>query len=360
MSTKNLSNNRDFKTIQSKFITREYVKGDKDSILNLFKTTFQTVKKGKHWDWQFNENQQGASWITLAFDNSKTIAQYCIFRQHLNYMGNEIVAGQSCDTMVHPEYRRNGLFTKLAQRNYRYAENSKLQAVIGFPGRSSYPGFMKKLKWNNIASMTSFDYRIGLKRQFGPFVDKIYKILLFIFLHIKLKYNISKVTHKFRIKRYEIIPERLESLLKEHRDHEVLSVWKNIKYLKWRYQNHPVNHYTFFISSFGKSDKTLIVCRKVGNNIAICEFIYKDRNLLENTIALQSIVQYYVRRGKQNIKFFGHDRGFFNAVFKNAGFKSELAGDFVFGGRVFNNNSLSNNFNLATNWTIMYGDTDTI
>ena len=360
MIVKNVLNQNDLKTYVSQFIIRENVKDDKISILKLFKTTFGQTKKESQWDWQFNKNEQGESWITLAFDNSKLVGQYCMFRQHLNYMGNEIVAGQSCDTMVHPDYRKQGLFTKLAKRNYRYAKDNEVKAVIGFPGRDSYPGFMKKLQWYNIASMTSFDYRIGLKRQFGSFVDKIYKIILLGIMRLRLKYYISKASARFIIKRYKKIPNELNSLLKDHRNHEVLSIWKDIGYLKWRYQNHPEHDYTFFISTFGKNAKTLIVCREIENNIAICEFIYRERNLIENAIALQSVVRYYTKKGKQNIKFFGHDRGFFNSVFKNSGFQSELAGDFIFGGKVFDDDLLFNKFSVATNWTIMYGDTDSI
>ena len=56
MSLKDLKNNSDSKKNQKEFKIREYVNGDKESILKLFKTTFGMTKNCKHWNWQFLEN----------------------------------------------------------------------------------------------------------------------------------------------------------------------------------------------------------------------------------------------------------------------------------------------------------------
>jgi hypothetical protein len=348
------------KKINNQCKIREYEKGDEKSILELFKITFGTKRYEKQWDWQFNQNPQGKSWITLALNNTKVIAQYCMFRQHLNYMGKEIVAGQSCDTMVHPEFRRNGIFVKLAKRNYRYAESNNIQSVIGFPGRRAYPGLMKKLKWNNIANMTYYNFRIGIKKKFGRFFDRIYKFLLTNFIHFKINCNKGRIQKNIAVYKNSKIPGTIQKLLKEHRDHEVLSIWKDREYLKWRYQEHPLNNYTYFIAQSKNDIETLVICREIKDTIAICEFIYKERNITENAIALQIIVQYYIEKGKENIIFFAHDRGFIDTVFKNAGFKGVIAPDFIFGGRVFKNGSFNNKFCIPTNWTVMYGDCDSI
>jgi hypothetical protein len=275
-------------------------------------------------------------------------------------MGYELVAGQSCDTMVDREYRKLGIFTDLATRNYEYAENYGLKAVIGFPGRLSYPGFMKKLGWNNIATMKSYYLRAGVKRQLGGFIDIVYKYILLANLRIKNIIFNYKSQKYHKIMKIDQIPDGIDELLKDYREHEVLSIWKDESYLKWRYKAHPLNQYSYFISTIGDQIKTLIICREMVHDVAICEFIHKDGNILENTIVLQTLVRYYIEKGYQNIQYYGHDRGFFENVFSRAGFKSELASEFIFCGRTFTKDKFSEKFCMASNWTISYGDADTI
>ena len=54
----------------------------------------------------------------------------------------------SCDTMIDPQYRRQGLFVQLARRLYEQLEaRHDIHLVWGFPNRRSLPGFVNRLGW---------------------------------------------------------------------------------------------------------------------------------------------------------------------------------------------------------------------
>lgn len=78
----------------------------------------------------------------LAMDNSNPAAFYGVFRHDITF----IRACQSADTMTDPDYRGEGLFTKLARMTYLEAQKQGIQLIFGFPNENSYPGFIK-LGW---------------------------------------------------------------------------------------------------------------------------------------------------------------------------------------------------------------------
>lgn len=81
-------------------------------------------------------------------DAGKAVAYYGIFICDVLIGGSVYVAGQSGDTMTHPDHQGKGLFTLLAQRTYERAKKVGVSFVFGIPNGNSYPGFKRKLGWN--------------------------------------------------------------------------------------------------------------------------------------------------------------------------------------------------------------------
>jgi hypothetical protein len=58
---------------------------------------------------------------------------------------NKLQGYLSMTTMVHPNFRKYGLFVELA--NMAYGQANKNSFVYGFPNANSLPGFKKRLEW---------------------------------------------------------------------------------------------------------------------------------------------------------------------------------------------------------------------
>ena len=169
-----------------KQIIVEYLNGDQGGIVNLHNNVFKSNLNVSRWNWQFLKHPRGSSWITISKNGAEIVGQYCIMRHHLNFLGQEIVAGQSCDTMVREDQRGKKLFTKLANRNFEFASMNGVKAVFGFPNESSFPGFMRNLDWVKIFNLSSYKYRLGFDKVFGVIIDRIVKNMLFMEFKIKL------------------------------------------------------------------------------------------------------------------------------------------------------------------------------
>ena len=340
-------------------IIRKYQSGDELGILKLFEDAFGMHRSLDCWKWQFNKNTQGKSWIMLADAKNEIVGQYAMRRNNINFMGYSIIAGQSCDTMVRADQRKKNLFTQLAKENYADAIKKGLKVVFGFPNRASYPGFMRKLWWYKICNLKCYYYRIGLKRVLGEKTDRVVK--RFFTFPNRIKFLIEKrlLNNNMEITISNKISASVENLLKEVLNYEVLSVWKDLDYMKWRYENHPDYSYDFHIINIGGRPEGLAVCRNCGETIAICELIHRTKNLRQSVLLLRHLLKYYSNSLAQKVEFSGYDDGFFDAVFASSGFNT-YPSNLIFGAQAFNDERLEKMLMIPQNWTISIGDTDVI
>jgi hypothetical protein len=345
-------------------LMREYIAGDEIRIIKLLKDTIGVDRKIAQLRWQFLDNVNGEGWITLAESNNEIIGQYCMMQIPLNFLGHKLLTGQSCDTMVRPDHQGRGWFVKLAKRNYEYAVRRGIEAVFGMPGRNSYPGFMRSLGWAKIVELKYFFYRLefqklkNLKRfALGQVLRWFFSIMNLLFLKIdNLRYG-----EHVDIMVSSVLPDNLSSMLLEINNYEVISFWKDLDYLKWRYERHPVFQYRFHILSVHGKPESLIVSKDCGESIAICELLSRVKNATQAVTLLHHVLAYYYRQSSASrVEFYGYDSGFFETVFRACCFKMQPRSDIVFGGRVFNDSRLSTMFYLPHNWNISYGDCDFI
>jgi hypothetical protein len=81
-------------------LIRQYKLGDELKILKLHNEVFDTNRTLGHWGWQFRNHIQGHGWITLAEVRNEIVGHYCLFQNHLNFMGQESIVGQGCDRII--------------------------------------------------------------------------------------------------------------------------------------------------------------------------------------------------------------------------------------------------------------------
>ncbi len=338
---------------------RKYQSGDELGILKLFEDVFGIHRSPDRWNWQFERGTQGKSWIMLAETEGEVVGQFAMRRNNINFMGRNITAGQSCDTMVRADRRGKDLFIKLAKANYANAIDDGLKMAFSFPNRFSYPGYMQKLERHKICRLTSYYYRIGLKRVFGERVDRVLRRVLAFPNRIKLIIERKLLNRDMSITVSSEITDHLKNLLEEILNYEVLSIWKDLDYMKWRYENHPDYSYDFHIINTGGQPEGLAVCRNFGETITICELLHRTKNVRQSVLLVRHLLQYYSSSFAQKVEFSGYDDGFFDAVFALSGFNT-YPSNFIFTAQAFNDERLEKMLMIPGNWTITIGDTDVI
>ncbi|HNT42944.1 MAG TPA: GNAT family N-acetyltransferase [Syntrophorhabdaceae bacterium] len=346
--------------MQQDLSIRRYAVGDEPGILKLFAEVFGRNRTAGEWYWQYNDNPWGGGWPVVGVTGNEIVAHYGVARGDLCLRGRRIEAGQSGDAMVRSGMRRNGYCARLMDYCYQLTAADGLKATYGVPNRLSYPGLVRYSGWCKIVNLSYFFFRIGFGKLWGSGPDRVFKCLGGVSSALRMRARRLRHRGDFEISVSSSLPDGLEDLLRNKRTYEVLALWKDPQYLRWRYESHPDVTYLFHTVRTGGIPRALLITRDCGNAIAICDLIHRDNDEVPSLLLLDHIVNYYARSSAQKIEFYGHDAGFFRFVFTSCGFRSIPFSPLVFGGRVFSDPDLDKVFLLPDSWNIAYGDTDVI
>lgn len=141
------------------WILRKYEEGDEKKIVKLMKSINGSWHSLDYWYWKYRDNCAGffndLLWVAEA--NGEIVGQYTIIPVYMKVGKTEILGSQSVDTIIHQDYRRQGIFEETARRTYDSAKKHNIAITYGFTNIGpSYEGFIKKLDWSKVYFMTHF------------------------------------------------------------------------------------------------------------------------------------------------------------------------------------------------------------
>ena len=155
--------------------------------LNLIRTLYFDVwgynRPIEYDKWRFFGSNLGLCPIAVAQDGNRLAGAYSLWPINLKIMGKTVFGAQSMDTMSHPNYRGQGIFTFLAKECYSIAKERGIRVLYGFPNQNSYHGFVRKLGWTHTGDVTHWVRPICLSEHqkipkiFGPVLNAVVKIL---------------------------------------------------------------------------------------------------------------------------------------------------------------------------------------
>lgn len=100
-------------------------------------------------------------------EKNETGAFYGGFPCEIIINGEKRLVLQSGDTITNEHHRKKGLFIRLAEETYHFAELEGFEYVFGFPNKNSEHGFFHKLGWQNIGTCTNFTFTFPNFNWFG-------------------------------------------------------------------------------------------------------------------------------------------------------------------------------------------------
>jgi len=204
-------------------IFKQYDFENLDNLIEIYQRCFGTKPSPGYFKWKYLDNPAGKAIAFVAIYNGKIAGFYGVIPEFYVINGKTQIIYQSMDTMTDPNYRRLGLFAKLANMTYDYLRQKDGEIhLIGFPGEMSFRGFVDKLHWNAIIR------------------------LRYLFIH-PLLFRSLKLLRTFP--EYEIEP--ISSFGEDFDDYfarkgpslKPISKYLNRDILNWRLAEHPDIHY---------------------------------------------------------------------------------------------------------------------
>lgn len=281
---------------------RRYQPGDEKVIIDLFNFVFNKQSTIEEWNWMYYNNFGFEQQIMLAFDGDNLVGQAAGVSLKFFFHGREIYGSRTQNVMVHPDYRRKGVFFELLSRLTKCSSEDGIDFVLTFPNDNSLHTFVKKLDYKHLFDM------------------EMYKIPL---QDISLDISADKKTRICNPR--EAVAISFRGILEEELDGFTNDRSKN--FLKWRYLDPPGRDYHFLLFESEKKISGYMTFKRFspGNSIDILDIVMEpDLNFFLS--GLRAIVEFYQ---VQNIEIryanlWSRDKYFYHNYVKNIAVQGEI------------------------------------
>jgi GNAT superfamily N-acetyltransferase len=131
---------------------------DADVVLGLERRVYGATEVGDraYYEWYYRANPAGEAviWYAATRDAAAPSAgHYAVVPVRVAVRGEPVLASLSVNTVTHPGYRRQGVFTTLAEQVFAECGRRGIAFTYGFPNPSSYPGFVGTLGFTDMGRL---------------------------------------------------------------------------------------------------------------------------------------------------------------------------------------------------------------
>lgn len=269
-------------------------KADEDSIVELEKLVWHSAEEAtrEYFRWLTYGNPSGQS-ITYVIkdDSGRVVSMHIVVPLPALIKGIRSLAGISVNVVTHPDYRRKGLSSQLAQAIYTEARRSGIDFLISLPNSMSHGLFTKKSHFKDLGKPSL------LVRWIDPGILLAQRGCTKIGKSLSLLKKLTSRVWSGRAGGVSMVQqvERLRELkVKELLEPVYFCLDINGPWLAWRYSERPFRKYEHAIVGEPEFPKALVVYQilKSYNRALIMEFLVSQEASLEDA---QSLLDHVVK-----------------------------------------------------------------
>ncbi|KFD41185.1 hypothetical protein DK28_0211545 [Peptococcaceae bacterium SCADC1_2_3] len=286
------------------------------------------------WKWKHLENPLNSSdpKLIVAEDGARIIGARAFMLAEFMLEDNKVKVAQLCDAMVHPDYRRQGIFKKMNDLVISYCTEQGICFFYGFPGT------MNPLLRNRVLQkVLPIEYLLRVNNPSTVIAQKLRNPALgntLGFFYNKLYHRQPKISEKekqsFTVELFDYFPEALKEIDTLYDINNIELVRSEI-YFKWRFDRHPVFKYKYLLARQGEELKgyALISTNQSNNGLItgrIVDYLVKDNDLDCFRILMAQALE-ELEKSSCDIIFVWEMRNqkFRQELLKRFGFKSSFA-----------------------------------
>ena len=238
--------------------------------------------------WQYVCNPHGQAVISLAKSSldDKVVGQYIVIPMSVIANGQEVLGSVSLNTLTHSDFRGQGIFTVLAKDAYKKCAERGIDFTYGFPNQNSYPGFVKKLGFEDIGHVPLLIKPLKIKelvkKKIRNTITKNIMIGLGACLSplFKIKQSNFNDIEVVKIHRFDNSYSQFWSEVKGKYN---VMVDRSTKFMNWRYFDIPLRKYQVFVAKNKGNVMGYIITRiqevEGINNGMIVDFLVADNDI---------------------------------------------------------------------------------
>lgn len=241
---------------------RTIVPNDKAAVLQLLNEVFSDVQRSSFtrgdafWTWKYEANVFGTPILIVAVLDGKIVGFSNLWPWAFKYRGKIYKGLQPCDSVVHKDYQKYGIFLKMRMKGLQIASEQEYDVIFNFPNQNSLPSYLK-MGWNFLGNPTWYIH-----------VLSPVKILIARFVK-------SKSVPISLDSKYDLDCAALEKLSFNNADFSKYFATNYVPgYFKWRYTEHPSLKYGMVL--YEKGHKSIAAIFTIKQNGGVREMIIVD------------------------------------------------------------------------------------
>jgi len=235
--------------LSNEFQLRIYSPGDEEEIVQLLKIGFDgwphfdlECTPIDHWRWKYLDNPSHTNFIVLAMIEGRIVGANQILPMRIKIVDTVFPCVLSADTVVHPDYRGMGIYTKMANKNISRMNDSGIQLDY-FP--TSNPILIKSYSMryrtppfaiSNLVRIKDINKQLKAMPIKKAWLVKLGFHGLMLFNDLKNAFWRKKSPDTgFNIHEINGFNESMESFWEEASRHYKFIIERRREYLNWRY-----------------------------------------------------------------------------------------------------------------------------
>lgn len=335
-------------------------------VLALFREGFGRPRSAELWRWRFRDNPMGGPLASIArLDaDGRVVGCYLCLPFRLDLGGRPEPAVQVVDLVVHPGYRRQGMFEAMARHSYEMLGGLGYRALVAFPNPTamSYPGFTRTLGWSPLCQTRRFTALLGIERA----ARKV--------LRLPAAARAANAGYRWlrgggvaRARREAVVagaeyrtsgrlPEGYEALWDSCRGTRGPAFWKDAAYLRWRYDAHPELRFTYaFLVREGRLAAMAVTLDRDGARM-MCELLAERGSVPLARSLVTEVCAEAFHAGVRSVGYYGCDEPFLAAVLR--GFSRSRESENVLVGHALGDGAVAEAMSREQAWGLSFGDPD--
>ena len=223
-----------------------------EQLVELFRLSFGRKVSEKFWEWKYINNPSASSLpgVIVACDGGEIVGARPFLPTELWVNNERILAAQHCDTMVHPEFRNQGLFNRMGEYALPYLKEHDYVLSYGFPGPMSRVGFLRQ--GYRVVVPTEIMFRpINYQQIFSKKLkrDRLGKVLGYFCDKVIVNKKRPVLKANIEVEIFDTYVPELEAI-DSLRKTTVIDYVRRKKNLQWRFDQHPDHTYKYITAKF--------------------------------------------------------------------------------------------------------------
>lgn len=147
--------------MEIKWKMRDYLESDRIRFIDWRNIVDHRIIKEDFFNWQYYLNPFGPVDTWVAVDGQKIVGQYSLQKYEYFYHGEKVIGSLCFDVATHPDYRYQGMFTKLGFHSLEKAGEKNISFSLGFPWVNgiAIPGH-KKVGWTLLGKLKVYEKEV--------------------------------------------------------------------------------------------------------------------------------------------------------------------------------------------------------